>query len=103
MAIDQRASLVKAYIRLKGLRDNIPSMEWVPSVLADDFNQALNDLKAADHDLSDFAIKPSEVHETWSGDAVLGSVLKARLDAVLTYFQINLGEEKAQVGFRAPK
>jgi hypothetical protein len=108
MAIDPQASIVKAYARLKGLRANILDKEyWAPRILVDDFNRAIDDMKDASFDLSDFAIAardlevPAMLGE--SSRTARSSVLKARIDAVLVYFEVQGGKTPVRVGFEAPK
>ena len=108
MATDSQVSIVKAYARLRGLRINISDKEyWAPRILVDDFNRALDDLKDGGFDLSDFRIAGKDLEIP----AMLGeesrtarsSVLKARIDAVLVYFDVQEGKTQARVGFEAPK
>jgi len=108
MATESQVSIVKAYARLKGLRNNISDREyWAPRILVDDFNRALDDLNAGGFDLSDFTIASNDLEIP----AMLGegsrtarsSVLKSRIDAVLVYFEVQGGQTPARVGFEAPR
>lgn len=107
-ATDSQTSIVKAYARLKGLRNNIPEKEhWAPQVLVRDFNRAIDDLNAAGFDLSDFALVGSdlEIPAMFGEESRTArvSVLKARIDAVLVYFEVQTGQTSARIGFEAPK
>jgi hypothetical protein len=100
-------SLVFAYARLKGLRDNIPTdpkQPFVSDVMWQDFNKAIEDVKAAGYDLSAFAISGNDMDEGYSGHRhLLASVLRSRVDALLVYFSIETGDaRRPRVGFEAP-
>jgi hypothetical protein len=108
MTTDSQVSIVKAYARLRGLRNNIADKEyWAPRILVDDFNRALDDLKNGGFDLADFRIagKDFEIPAMLGEESrtARSSVLKARIDAVLVYFDVQQGRTPARVGFEAPK
>ena len=102
--------IVRAYARLKGLRDNVPSgPPAAPRAMVDDFNRALDDLKAAGYDLSDFRITSDHMERWYGGDLfTTPAVLRSHIDAVLIYFRIDQDPEgegpvKASIGFEAPE
>jgi hypothetical protein len=108
MASPTREQLVVfAYARLKGLRENInptPQQPFVSDVLWQDFNKAIDDLKAAGYELSRFAITGSDMDEGFGGHRhVRFDVLRSRVDALLVYFTVETGQApRPRVGFEAP-
>jgi hypothetical protein len=104
MQISAPAPIVKAYSRLTGLRGNIPASDYTTRDLSDEFNQAIRELKSAGYDVMEFSITDTSLEEMWGGGLeVRTALLKTRIDAVLTCFRIDHGEEKVGIGFLPPK
>ncbi len=104
--VDQDSLLVKAYARLKALRDNLPTSDtYAPRVMLNDFNRALDDLGRAGFDASDFGVTDQDLDDAWGVPSIQSTVLRARLDAVLIFFRINhdTGPTRAKIGFDAPR
>jgi hypothetical protein len=112
-SLDPETRIVMAYARLKGMRDHVPTKSLTgtaPDALVNDFNRALDDLKSAGYDLSNFRITTNEMVELayGSGRHAETALLQSRIDAVLIYFRITEdpdgeGPVKARIGFEAPK
>jgi hypothetical protein len=117
---DNNDTLIRIYSTLKSLRANLPnihvnnSMEW-PQLQV--YIDALDKLETLGVDVSDFRIPPDmlknervqansindETVDTGRSSVTEG-YLKTKLDALLTYFDLNTDKSsgKTQIGFQAP-
>jgi len=78
---------------------------YVDLMFAEEFNKALDHLAEIGADLSEFRVTQADRTDTQTGRKVSRSLLKARVEAVLTYFQVS--EEATdlpskRIGFEGP-
>jgi hypothetical protein len=92
------SELLKAYVMLKSLRDNVPSIFEVGPRWVQDYHSILDKIeKETGQNLTEFRIPLEEKR-------LPVSRFLFRLEAVLSYFQIQAGEspEKEPIGFKKP-
>ena len=98
-------AIVLAYVRLKGMRDNIDMKDTlVPGeTMWRDFNRAIADLRQAGFDLSAFEITGNDLVPNYGVSQVRPDVLRSRVDALLMYFSIETGQSgRPRIGFEPP-
>jgi hypothetical protein len=84
--------ILRAYANLKAVRDNLgPGLVYQESHYKM-FNRALDELQQAGIDVSEWRLPSGAVGVTHASE------IKARIDAILMYF--NVSQEKTPIGFR---
>ena len=100
--------IVRAYARLNGLRSRVEGDQHHGGITerayVDEFHAALDHLTACGFDVEEFRIQPEHfAHYPMGGEAVKRPLFLAKLDAVLTYFEVSTStpEKSKQLGFHA--
>ena len=107
--------MVRVYTRLKALRDNLPDSFQVNEKYVSEYHSLVNELSTItgsaldEFNVSSQEIKPKLVAVALGGGGRQYSndcycerpLLLAKIDALLSYFQITfLSEDKQRIGFR---
>ncbi len=111
MEKDTQDTLVRAYARLQGLRDNIAELDAVSveDAYVNEYYAALDMLQEIGINTADFHVPDSEIkprvtsrsreHISYSDQKyILKALLLAKLDAILIYFQVKYDKPR-KVGF----
>lgn len=114
MEKDTQDTILRAYARLQGLRDNIAELDAlsVEDAYIEEYHAALGMLEEMGIETTDFRVPDSEIkprvtsrsreHISYSDRKyVLKALLLAKLDAILTYFQVKYDKPR-KVGFSPP-
>ena len=104
-AQDAEDRLMRAYARLRALRERVGEDEHhggiTEKAYVDEFDEALGHLAACAFDVEEFRLKPEHfARYTIGGEAVKRPLFLAKLDAVLTYFELKTAQPKPEIGFR---
>lgn len=94
--------LLEAYARLKGLKANLPATPpWIKDHYVREFHEILELLQqGSGFDLTRFKV-PSEAQVAVAGRIEYDrAFLKAKIDALLTLFELQSSEPKPRIGFR---
>jgi hypothetical protein len=85
-------SILRAYVNLKSVRDNLPDKNVFQPGLYSMFNNALDQLQQAGLDVGEWRLPGDAVGNTHAKE------FAARIDAILMYFIFQ--KEKTPIGFR---
>ena len=100
MASDQNDKLMRAYARLRALRENLPQQFRVDKVYVDQFHEAIQHLQDSDIDVEEFQIRREHLVRTaigkdrntgelqYSTPRIDRALLLAKIDAVIGYFEL---------------
>ena len=117
MTKDNQDTLVRAYSKLKSLREHISQMSSpIPETYVREYHSVLDKLESIRIDVSEFRIPDSEVkprtvasqyvegRKIWSSDVIGAekSFILTQLDAILGYFEIITSEKPKKMGFHTP-
>ena len=95
--------VVRAYARLTGLQKRIDENEAMGAVympFVQEFHEGLDHLRSAGFDVEEFRVKRDQLKEAGPGEMyVPRAMILAKLDAVLTYFNIVNSKPNPQLGF----
>jgi len=98
--------ILRAYTRLKGIKDNLPEKTSIRVHHVTDYHDIINSLeKELDLSLSEFRIPETEIFETQLTIKVcMKSFFMSKLDALLSYFELRfLSAEEPEIGFNPPE
>lgn len=107
MVSDQSDKLMRAYARLRALRDNLSTDRYIELMYVEQYHEALQHLEENGFDVAEFRISPEHLKDITIGANkkrlhVERPLLLSKLDAVLTYFELAVQRPPAAIGFKAP-
>jgi len=98
--------ILRAYTRLKGIKDNLPENTIIPTNHINDYHNIIDSLEGETAlSLSEYRIPDTEVNEYRMGTlkGCEKSFFMSKLDALLSYFEFKyLSEKKIEIGFKPP-
>lgn len=105
--------LIRAFARLQGLRSSVANLTSVGEIYVKEYHEVLDKLEGIGIDTSDFRVPSSEVKPRITGFSidvthyskdkyVPKALLLAKLDAVITYFEITTAEKPRTIGYHTP-
>jgi len=100
-------SLLRAYTRLKGLKENLPENTIIPTNHINDYHNIIDSLEEETNlSLSEYRIPNTEINEYRMGtlEGCEKSFFMSKVDALLSYFELTYPseEEKTEIGFKPP-
>ncbi len=84
-------AILRAYVNLKAVRDDLPAKNVFQKGLYTMFNNALEELQEAGVDVREWRLPPGSFGCTHADE------FRARIDAILMYFSIQ--QQKTKIGF----
>jgi hypothetical protein len=113
MATEGQDALLRAYSRIRSLRQNLP--DWVSEKYVREYHDVLVALESLGIDVEEFRIPPSDVapkvasvsypdgSKTYTDEKyVEKQLMLTKLDAILGYFELMSADRPKQIGFRTP-
>jgi hypothetical protein len=113
MTMDPLDKLARAYARLEALRDALPESSSITERYVDEYHAALKHLSDLGEDVAEFSIPDGDLrHMVSSSNAITREqrftadrrvarpLLLAKLNAVLSYFNMVEGRTAKPIGFK---
>lgn len=100
-----RDKILRAYTRLKGIKDNLPEESFIRVHHVTDYHDIITSLeKETGLSPSEFRIPETEIFENQlTIKGCLKSFFMSKLDALLSYFEFRfVSSEKPEIGFKSP-
>jgi len=103
MVLDED-KILRAYTRLKGIKNNLPEEELIPWYHIRDYHEIIDSLeKETSFTLPEFRIPETEIKTFGKIEGCVNSFFMSKLDALLSYFEFKyLSEKKIEIGFKPP-
>lgn len=109
MSSDQNDRLMRAYARLRALKENLPTYRYVEEIYVEQYHEGLHLLKESGFDVTEFSVPSVHLMHLSMGSGrqsksqyIDRPLLLSKLDAVLTYFELATQRPPAIIGFHAP-
>lgn len=110
---DDQDKLRRAYARLAGLKNNLPTGFYVSQDYVGEYHEALQHLEELELETSEFRVPQNQLkRRVVSSNYLTGEVdyadqpevertfLAAKIDSVLTYFDLITDTQSRKIGFR---